>query len=579
MFLFGVSVSPSSASGVRSACSSRRWVNSFDNEGIVDGAGFAGRLRPRHVVGRRVPHLVDRARPPTRSRATCGEYSRTSTVSRASCWSSAGCIWILYGWWEIRIQRGDIVDENPVQDRITDLQEHMQNWIAHVGGWRSGCARRAIAAMFVWALRSTMERSTWLSLAAPSPACTSCSSSRCTEPTFVILGVWHFLEEFPSGSATGSATRCDGGFRLRSSSSRCWRSSPARSCAGSVPMHPSSTAVRTSGPSRVASLKGAVPRVGCRACSRSCWRMPGVREEVTLRGRVRGSSRSTVGTLEKTTDEVARGAAELSGSSYYGVIHPEGPKHHVPSTRFRPVGVESARSIRRPRRHRDRGAWLWPRHTHALAAARRAEPRGGDGDRASATRSAAGSLRHRRRRRPDPQRAAGAAPGKPGEPSARGGCTESNSLRRSGGTSITTHWSGFGGAPITELIHSLIHALADAAGALCSRREGARSSSLTPRGCSESDRASGRACPARTRSVPGPRGCHPQCGGRGTSRSANSRLVLGEPLIEGVAGPSTGELCCDDQAPIWLPRGREAKYSSDSSVDTRAAGPWMCTWR
>ncbi|MFZ9017869.1 MAG: poly-gamma-glutamate hydrolase family protein [Ilumatobacteraceae bacterium] len=63
--------------------------------------------------------------------------------------------------------------------------------------------------------------------------------------------------------------------------------------------------------------------------------MPGVREESTLRGRL-GFMAYHGGGLEVTTDVIARTAAERSGASYYGVVHPPGWDLHVPSTRIRP---------------------------------------------------------------------------------------------------------------------------------------------------------------------------------------------------------------------------------------------------
>ncbi|MGB0209687.1 MAG: poly-gamma-glutamate hydrolase family protein [Ilumatobacteraceae bacterium] len=43
------------------------------------------------------------------------------------------------------------------------------------------------------------------------------------------------------------------------------------------------------------------------------------------------------GRLEVTTDRIAREAAEISGSSYYGVLHTDPDPKHIPSTRFDPA--------------------------------------------------------------------------------------------------------------------------------------------------------------------------------------------------------------------------------------------------
>ena len=51
------------------------------------------------------------------------------------------------------------------------------------------------------------------------------------------------------------------------------------------------------------------------------------------------------GFLEKTTDVIAREAAEHAGASYYGVWHPDGPKHHLPSTAYDPAESDALRSL------------------------------------------------------------------------------------------------------------------------------------------------------------------------------------------------------------------------------------------
>ena len=59
---------------------------------------------------------------------------------------------------------------------------------------------------------------------------------------------------------------------------------------------------------------------------------PGVTEECELRGRL-GFMAYHGGGLEETTDIVARQAAERSGASYYGVLHPPDWDLHIPSIR------------------------------------------------------------------------------------------------------------------------------------------------------------------------------------------------------------------------------------------------------
>ena len=101
---------------------------------------------------------------------------------------------------------------------------------------------------------------------------------------------------------------------------------------------------------------------------------PGVREEVELRSRF-GFMAIHGGDLEAMTDTVARTAAERSGASYYGVVHPDGCTTHVASTAFDPA---ESPALRRFVDHVDvvvsvhgygrRGRWR-------AAAARRLEPR------------------------------------------------------------------------------------------------------------------------------------------------------------------------------------------------------------
>lgn len=68
--------------------------------------------------------------------------------------------------------------------------------------------------------------------------------------------------------------------------------------------------------------------------------LDGVREELELRGSF-GFMAYHGGGLEETTDVIARAAAERSGASYYGVLHPPHWELHLPSTRVAPA--DSAR--------------------------------------------------------------------------------------------------------------------------------------------------------------------------------------------------------------------------------------------
>ncbi len=62
---------------------------------------------------------------------------------------------------------------------------------------------------------------------------------------------------------------------------------------------------------------------------------PGVSERVALRSRF-GFMAFHGGELEAVTDVVASAAAETSGASYYGVLHPRTLDVHLPSTQVRP---------------------------------------------------------------------------------------------------------------------------------------------------------------------------------------------------------------------------------------------------
>ena len=67
--------------------------------------------------------------------------------------------------------------------------------------------------------------------------------------------------------------------------------------------------------------------------------MPGVEQEASLRSRF-GFMAYHGGGLEEATDVIARAAAEASGSSYYGVLHPPKWSLHLPSTKVDPAESE-----------------------------------------------------------------------------------------------------------------------------------------------------------------------------------------------------------------------------------------------
>lgn len=62
----------------------------------------------------------------------------------------------------------------------------------------------------------------------------------------------------------------------------------------------------------------------------------GVVEQLELRSTV-GFCAFHGGNLERVTDQIAREAATRSGASYYGVLQPEGLRHHIPSAKIDPA--------------------------------------------------------------------------------------------------------------------------------------------------------------------------------------------------------------------------------------------------
>ncbi len=64
-----------------------------------------------------------------------------------------GAYLVVYGVYEIRVLRNPRAPSNPIVDAVTDLQSHLTNWAAHVGGLRLGLALWLVVATFVvWGL-------------------------------------------------------------------------------------------------------------------------------------------------------------------------------------------------------------------------------------------------------------------------------------------------------------------------------------------------------------------------------------------------------------------------------------------
>ena len=80
-----------------------------------------------------------------------------------------GAYLIVYGIYEIRILRNPAVPSNRIVDAVTDLQSHLTNWAAGIGGLRLGLALwLVVATLMVWgispALAAATRRNTWITL-------------------------------------------------------------------------------------------------------------------------------------------------------------------------------------------------------------------------------------------------------------------------------------------------------------------------------------------------------------------------------------------------------------------------------
>ncbi len=71
---------------------------------------------------------------------------------------------------------------------------------------------------------------------------------------------------------------------------------------------------------------------------------PGVVETLDRRSKL-GFCAFHGGNLERFTDQIAREAAERSGSSFYGVLQPKGMRQHIPSTKVDPAESEKLQAF------------------------------------------------------------------------------------------------------------------------------------------------------------------------------------------------------------------------------------------
>ena len=107
---------------------------------------------------------------------------------------------------------------------------------------------------------------------------------------------------------------------------------------------------------------------------RSCWPIPAIIEDSTLRSRF-GFMAIHGGGLEQMTDVIAERAADAAGASVYVLRHPDHYPHHLPSALYRAAGVRTARRVPRPRRGRGVAARLRPHRAQHPTAGRRPQPR------------------------------------------------------------------------------------------------------------------------------------------------------------------------------------------------------------
>jgi cytochrome c-type biogenesis protein len=196
MFLFGVSFAVVSL-GCTIGLFLNAVIDSFSRDGIIDGSAslLAYALGMSSVIV-----FLTLSTALARDSVARNMRRILPYVNRISggLLIVGGIYLILYGWWEIQIERGNLIDSNPLQDRVTDLQTHLQNWIAHVGGAKVGLLLIiAISSIFVWALKASMERAKWRSVASTLLGVYLLLEFVKYKADFVILGLWHFTEGLP----------------------------------------------------------------------------------------------------------------------------------------------------------------------------------------------------------------------------------------------------------------------------------------------------------------------------------------------------------------------------------------------
>ncbi len=127
-------------------------AGSFGRDGIVDGIAvylaFAAGMAAV-VTSLTLSLAVARGGLTRRLRRLLPHFDRIGAVAL----TLGGAYLIVYGVYEIRILRDARAPSNPIVDSVTDLQSHLTNWAANVGGPRLGLALwLVVATLVVWGL-------------------------------------------------------------------------------------------------------------------------------------------------------------------------------------------------------------------------------------------------------------------------------------------------------------------------------------------------------------------------------------------------------------------------------------------
>ncbi len=127
-------------------------ADSFSRDGIVDGIAtylaFAAGMAAV-VTSLTLSLAMARGGLVRRLRRLLPYFNRITSLAL----TLGGTYLIVYGVYEIRILRNPRTPSNPIVDVVSDLQSHLTNWAAHVGGLRLGLALWLLVATLVaWGL-------------------------------------------------------------------------------------------------------------------------------------------------------------------------------------------------------------------------------------------------------------------------------------------------------------------------------------------------------------------------------------------------------------------------------------------